>query len=117
MYLNYLLSRFLSKGGAIVRGAVQDIAQVVEGGASIFTGSKVPTSPDAVIVCAGLGARFLVGIEDKDCYPIRGQILLIRAPWIRFGRTISTKEGLWTYIIPRRSGDVSTFRVFRRLLY
>lgn len=106
VYLNYLLSRFLAAGGSIVRGAVQHIAQVVEGGAGIFNGRKVLSSPSAVIVCVGLGARTLGGVEDKDVYPIRGQTVLIRAPWIKFGRAISSKGGLWTYIIPRRSGDV-----------
>lgn len=98
VYLNYLLARFLSCGGSIIRGSVQHINQVIEGA---FTGT-----PDAAVVCAGLGARFLGGIEDRDVYPLRGQTILVRAPWIRFGRTISTKQGLWTYIIPRRSGDV-----------
>ncbi len=85
---------------------MQHIDQIVEGGASLFNGATIPQPPDVVIVCAGLGARFLGGIEDKDCYPLRGQTLMVRAPWIRFGRTHSTREGLWTYIIPRRSGDV-----------
>jgi len=48
----------------------------------------------------------LGGVEDKDVYPIRGQTVLLRAPWIKFGRAISSKTGLWTYIIPRRSGDI-----------
>jgi len=40
-------------------------------------------------------------------FPVRGQVALIRAPWIKFGRTASHLEkGLWTYIIPRRCGDV-----------
>ncbi|KAJ7336451.1 D-amino-acid oxidase [Mycena albidolilacea] len=106
VYLNYLLSRFLAAGGSVVRGAVQHIAQVVEGGVGIFNGRKVLSSPSAVIVCVGLGARTLGGVEDKDVYPIRGQTVLIRAPWIKFGRAISSKGGLWTYIIPRRSGDI-----------
>ncbi|KAJ7749293.1 D-amino-acid oxidase [Mycena maculata] len=106
VYLNYLLSRFLAAGGSIVRGTVQHIAQVVEGGAGIFNGRKCLSSPSAVIVCVGLGARTLGGVEDKDMYPIRGQTVLVRAPWVRFGRAISSKNGLWTYIIPRRSGDV-----------
>jgi hypothetical protein len=45
-------------------------------------------------------------------YPIRGQVVLIRAPWVRFGRTKSETDGTWTYIIPRRSGDVSLKRFF-----
>jgi len=39
-------------------------------------------------------------------YPIRGQTVLVRAPWVKFGRTVSSPSGLWTYIIPRKSGDV-----------
>ncbi|KAJ7593506.1 FAD dependent oxidoreductase [Mycena floridula] len=106
IYLNYLLSRFLAAGGTLVRGTVQHINQIVEGGARMLIGSRNPSPPDAVVVCAGLGTRFLGGIEDKTMYPLRGQTILIRAPWIKFGRTLSTKDGLWTYIIPRRSGDV-----------
>ncbi|KAJ7241025.1 D-amino-acid oxidase [Mycena haematopus] len=106
VYLNYLLSRFLAAGGSIVRGTVQHIAQVAEGGAGIFNGRKYLSAPSAVIVCVGLGARTLGGVEDQDMYPIRGQTVLLRAPWIKFGRAISSKDGLWTYIIPRRSGDI-----------
>lgn len=107
VYLNYLLSRFLAKGGTIVRGAVQHLNELIEGGPGIFTRSRIPSAPlSAIVVCAGLGARSLGGIEDKDMYPIRGQTVLLRAPWIKFGCTLSSRDGLWTYVIPRRSGDV-----------
>ncbi|KAF7326371.1 Nuclear export factor [Mycena venus] len=106
VYLNYLLSRFLAAGGSIVRGNVQHITEILEGGTGIFNGRKYLSAPSAVIVCAGLGARTLGGVEDKDMYPIRGQTVLLRAPWVKFGRAISSKDGLWTYIIPRRSGDI-----------
>ncbi|KAI0659398.1 D-amino-acid oxidase [Cubamyces menziesii] len=107
-YLSYLLSRFLSRGGSIVRGSVQHISQVIEGGPNLFRYGKASQEPiDALIVCPGLGARTLGGVEDKDVYPVRGQVVLIRASWIDFGRTIShVAQGLWTYIIPRRNGDV-----------
>ncbi|KDQ60147.1 hypothetical protein JAAARDRAFT_125639, partial [Jaapia argillacea MUCL 33604] len=108
VYLNYLLSRFLGRGGSIVRGSIQHINQVIQGGARVFSGAKpAGAAPvQAVVVCAGIGARFLGGVEDPDVYPIRGQTVLVRAPWIRSGRTMSSSDGLWTYIIPRRSGDV-----------
>jgi D-amino-acid oxidase len=38
VYLNWLLARFLSVGGTIVKAAVQHIMQVVDGGAHAFTG-------------------------------------------------------------------------------
>ncbi|KAF9788342.1 D-amino-acid oxidase [Thelephora terrestris] len=98
VYLPYLLARFLAKGGSVIRSSLQHISQVLEGA---LTASK----PDALVVCAGIGARFLGGVEDKDVHPIRGQTVLIRAPWVKFGRTLNGK-GEVTYIIPRRSGDV-----------
>ena len=108
IYLNYLLTRFLAKGGRILRGSILHISQVLEGGTGLFPGgNKLDPLPAAVIVCVGIGARFLGGVEDKDVYPIRGQTVLIRAPWVRFGKGEYLDEnGGVTYIIPRRSSDV-----------
>ncbi|KAH8110280.1 D-aspartate oxidase [Phellopilus nigrolimitatus] len=100
VYLKYLLTRFRSQGGRTQRAAVHHISQLAEGAYS----DKL--RPAAIIVCTGIGSRALGGVEDKDVYPIRGQTVVLHAPWIRFGRTQSSKDGLWTYIIPRRSGDV-----------
>ncbi|TCD68858.1 hypothetical protein EIP91_009572 [Steccherinum ochraceum] len=106
VYCSYLLSRFLARGGTISRSSVQHISQIAEGGASVFT-RKSPVKVDAIVACPGLGARTLGGVEDGDVYPTRGQVVILRAPWVRFGRTAShAKDGLWTYVIPRRSGDV-----------
>jgi hypothetical protein len=63
--------------------------------------------PAAIVVCPGLAARFLGGVEDKDMYPIRGQTLLLRAPWVREGHTLTAENGVRVYTIPRRGGDVS----------
>lgn len=46
-------------------------------------------------------------------FPIRGQTVLVRAPWVKFGRTISSKDGLWTYIIPRKGGTVRISSLLR----
>ncbi|EJF63901.1 D-amino-acid oxidase [Dichomitus squalens LYAD-421 SS1] len=108
VYLPYLLARFLSRGGSIVRGSVQHISQVIEGGPGLFRRGRADPEPvHALVICPGLGARTLGGVEDKNVYPVRGQVVIIRAPWIKSGRTVShLEQGLWTYIIPRRSGDV-----------
>ena len=106
IYLNYLLTQFLGSGGRILRGSVQHINQIIEGGTSLFSGGNInDLPPDAVVVAVGLGARFLGGVEDTAMYPVRGQTVLVRAPWVRFGKTEATESGL-TYICPRRSGDV-----------
>ena len=81
---------------------------MLEGGTSLFPGgSDQDPKPEAVVVCLGLGARFLGGVEDENVYPVRGQTVLVRAPWVRFGRTeTNLAVGRVTYIIPRSSGDV-----------
>ena len=109
-YLPYLLARFSSRGGRIVRASIQHITQVLEGGVEAFTGSKSSARPvDALIICAGLGARTLGGVEDKDVYPVRGQTVILRAPWIEGGRSLVIESGSKTYIIPRRDGTVGQF--------
>jgi len=105
-YLNYLLSRFLASGGSVAKGTIQHINQVIESGISGLLGSAKPSHVDAVVVCAGLGTRMLGGVEDKAMYPIRGQTVLLRAPWVKYGRTMVEKDEVRTYTIPRRCGDV-----------
>ncbi|KAH7098324.1 D-amino-acid oxidase [Auriculariales sp. MPI-PUGE-AT-0066] len=99
VYLPFLLSKFLGRGGRLIRARVQHIDQVIAGA---FTPGVLP---DAVFICTGIGARSLGGVEDTTVYPIRGQTVVIRAPWVKFGRAFSTGK-LSAYIIPRRSGDV-----------
>jgi hypothetical protein len=57
-YLPFLLARFLSRGGRVCRAYVQHIDQVL-------LGSWGTPVPDALVVCPGLGARSLGGVEDK----------------------------------------------------
>jgi hypothetical protein len=108
IYLNYLLMKFCGLGGRILRGSLMHINPLLEGGTKLFSGGGVHDPlPEALIVCTGISSRFLGGVEDKDVYPIRGQTVLIRAPWVRFGRTEYLDDsGACTYIIPRRSTDV-----------
>ena len=163
IYLNWLFTRFIGLGGRTVRGHVQHLGQITEGGIGIFgdhytakavarygihtlglSGHPTPSpSPvpqdhrgqiptpaelvhhsadkiherrksgkvDAVVVCTGLWTRTLGGVEDSTVYPLRGQTVMIRAPWVRSGITESggkdaKGEEIVTYVIPRRSSDV-----------
>jgi D-amino-acid oxidase len=92
-----------------VRHSVQHIQQVIQGGENVVTKDGAPIPPDAVVVCTGLASRFLGGVEDKNVYPIRGQTVLIRAPWVKFCFAHIEADGTLTYVIPRRSGDVCIF--------
>ncbi|KAI0305167.1 D-amino-acid oxidase [Multifurca ochricompacta] len=106
-YLPYLLARFLGCGGHIIRACVQHITQVLEGGVEAFADNRSGGKPiDGLVICAGLGARTLGGVEDKDLYPVRGQTVLLRAPWVEEGRSLVVESGSKTYIIPRRGGTV-----------
>ena len=106
VYLNWLFSRFLANNGIIVRASLQHISQLLERGTSPYTGSQFHRDADALVICAGLGARALGGVEDKNVYPIRGQTVLLKAPWITFGRTMTEADGTYTYTMPRSNGDV-----------
>ncbi|KAG9119496.1 hypothetical protein FRC07_005455 [Ceratobasidium sp. 392] len=83
VYLPYLLSVFLKNGGKIVRARVSHLSQVAQG-------SYASLKPS---------------VEDRDVFPIRGQVVLIHAPWIKFGISEKTPDYI-SYIIPRRNGDV-----------
>lgn len=68
--------------------------------------------PKAIVVCTGLGSARLAGVEDKNIYPTRGQIVRLRAPWCNSGftRQIGSlgggESGARTYVIPRFDGQV-----------
>jgi len=117
-YLPYLQSRFIAAGGRTVRGSINHIAQVIEGGTHAFDvspyayiGSSLTNNigsrgPHAVIACPGIGARTLGGIMDEKVYPVRGQTLLLKAPWLDYGRVMVEADGTFTYVIPRPGGTV-----------
>ncbi|KAF7373132.1 D-amino-acid oxidase [Mycena sanguinolenta] len=106
LYLDYLQKRFLDAGGKLVHGSVQHIKQVVEGGSAVFEG-RLPEPPAAVVVCAGLGARTLGGVEDKTVTPVRGQTVILHAPWVRFGATRrKIEDEMISYVIPRPGGNI-----------
>jgi len=97
-YLPWLYSQVLVKGGRVVRAQVQHINQVLEG--------AFCEKPDALVICAGIGARTLGGVEDENVFPIRGQTVLIHAPWIKSCMGAKHLPGVTSYIIPRPCGDV-----------
>ena len=72
----------------------------------------ISSTPLAVIVCTGLGATTLGGVEDATVFPTRGQVIKVRAPWIREGYTRQLgslnggEGGERTYVIPRPDGEV-----------
>lgn len=75
-YLPRLLDLFVSLGGQTICAEVKSIHEGIE----IFSERDSSRSkPDAIVISPGLGAIDLVG--DNGVHPVRGQTVLIRAPW------------------------------------
>ena len=50
-----------------------------------------------VINCTGIGSRFLADVQDSSLEAARGQVIRVRAPWVRH----AVMSGPW-YILPNR---------------
>ncbi|KAI9501178.1 hypothetical protein GGI25_000594 [Coemansia spiralis] len=100
VYLQYLLDRFVSSGGELVK---QHISHINDALAYIPENEGLNQIP-IVVNCTGLGSLELGGVEDKNMYPIRGQTILIDAPDAK--RTITRIGKLFSYVIPRGDGTV-----------
>ncbi|KAK0153084.1 D-aspartate oxidase [Merluccius polli] len=81
-YLPWLEKRFRKAGGEVQHRTVNDLREL--GG-----------SCDIIVNCSGLRAKALAG--DEQVYPVRGQVLKVRAPWI--SHFIRDGDGK-TYIYP-----------------
>ncbi|WVW79502.1 hypothetical protein I302_101471 [Kwoniella bestiolae CBS 10118] len=113
IYLNRLLRRIheLSYGQVTIhRYHLPSLSHITDPSIQTMLGTSL--TPLAIFVCVGSGAIDLGGVEDKSVYPTRGQIVKIRAPWVKEGMTRQVGQlnggegGERTYIIPRSSGEV-----------
>ncbi|CAL1694500.1 unnamed protein product [Somion occarium] len=97
-YLPWLKNELLNRGVVFVKRQIHTIGEAAD-----------IAGPEGIIFNAtGLGARSLIGVEDKLVYPIRGQTILVEAPAVKecVALPIGTGEnpdGKATYIIPRPS--------------
>ncbi|KAG1738730.1 hypothetical protein EDB19DRAFT_1829034 [Suillus lakei] len=98
-----LLSSFLAKNGNIVRPCSTSVSFLSE--ELVHTRVLSCTVPSTLLSSVLVLARALGGVENKDVSPIRGQTVLLRAPWVKFWRTMTEVDGTYTYTIPRSNGD------------
>ncbi|CDO73023.1 hypothetical protein BN946_scf185007.g77 [Trametes cinnabarina] len=95
-YLPWLKSELLARGVEFIRRRVFTLGE-----AAALAG------PNGVLINAtGLGARSLIGLEDKDVFPIRGQTVVIDNPKVHefmCTELTNSDDGNATYIIPRPS--------------
>ncbi|GAA5924343.1 FAD-dependent oxidoreductase [Sporobolomyces koalae] len=102
-YLAYLSASFEELGGRLRRSPRFDsLSQAV---------AEAPQAL-AIVNCTGLGARTLAEVQDRSVHPVRGQVVILDAPWVRTGWTRQigslggAEGGERTYVIPRASGEV-----------
>ncbi|KAG6819785.1 hypothetical protein H0H93_008700 [Arthromyces matolae] len=79
-YLQKLVARFKDLGGSVHRAVLDSLAMALD---------EIPQKPIplAIINCTGLGALTLKDVQDKDMVPIRGQVVVLDAPWVKEGCT------------------------------
>ncbi|KAJ8715664.1 hypothetical protein PYW07_010146 [Mythimna separata] len=86
-YLPWMGNIIVERGGQLINRKVENFASL--------------SNYDLVFNCAGLGAKYLC--NDYDLVPIRGQVIKVRAPWVKSAFYGDTD----TYIIPGQNGVVT----------
>ena len=89
-YLTWQMEQFKANGGRVVQKKLRSL-------------QEIDSAYDVIVNCSGLGSRELVG--DQELYPVRGQAILVNAPWVKHSMTAEVGEDV-TYIYPRRKGVV-----------
>ena len=84
-FLAWQMEQFKGNGGIVVKKKLNSL-QEIDGDYNI------------VVNCSGLGSKELV--NDQGMYPVRGQVAILRAPWVKHLVTAEV-GGKFTYIIPR----------------
>lgn len=85
LHLPYIEQMFLSRGGKILKDKIENFTSLAH-------------KYDIVFNCTGLNAKYLC--NDHDLVPIRGQVIKIRAPWLK----TAFYGDYDTYIIPGFNG-------------
>lgn len=97
-YLKFLQDLVEKLGGTIKSIPRLNHVDELLSGHSALSGNV----PDVLFLCPGIGARHLGGVEDKDVYPTRGQVVVVKAPQVN---ATSGFLGEWAYAIPRGGKD------------
>ncbi|XP_065908600.1 D-aspartate oxidase-like [Dysidea avara] len=85
-YLKWQMEQFKANGGVVVQRRLESL-------------EEIDGAYDIIVNCTGLGSRQLV--NDPEVYPVRGQLIVVRAPWIKSIFIYETKDNVITYVLPR----------------
>ncbi|CAF0813329.1 unnamed protein product [Brachionus calyciflorus] len=86
-YIPELTKKLKDKGVNFISCKINTLQEFINGNGSTY---------DYIINCTGLGARNFV--PDSNVYPVKGQVLRVKAPWIKQCIMLDTNEV--TYILP-----------------
>ena len=85
VYLPWLKRKILQNGGIIEKKKIENLEEL--------------SAYDIIINCVGLGSVELLG--DQSVMPMRGQVVQVRAPWLRTFVLDSRSKDNLVYILPR----------------
>ena len=85
-FLSWQMEQFKAKGGIVVQKRLKSL-QEIDG------------DYDIIINCTGLGSSELV--NDHQMYPVRGQCIIVKAPWIKHAFIYGEEGEKITYVLPR----------------
>ena len=86
-FLTWQMEQFQADGGKIIQKKLESL-QEIDG------------QYDIIVNCTGLGSRELV--NDNQMYPVRGQSIIVKAPWVKHGfGYIDTRNNVFTNIVPQ----------------
>jgi len=89
-YLDWQMEQFKASGGTVIQRKLDSL-------------KEIDGEYDVIVNCTGLGSKELVG--DEGMYPVRGQVILVKAPWVKHLITSGTEgDSRYAYIIPRQDG-------------
>ena len=84
-YLSWQMVQFKTNGGTVIQKKLKSL-QELDG------------TYDVIVNCSGLGSRELV--NDHEVYPVRGQAVLVNAPWVKHSVVVEIGDQV-TYLFPR----------------
>ena len=67
-FLSWQMEQFKASGGKVVHKRLKSL-------------QEIDSQYDIIVNCTGLGSRDLV--DDNQMYPVRGQGIIVKAPWIK----------------------------------
>ena len=90
-YLKWQMEQFKTSGGVVVQRRLESL-------------EEIDGTYDIIVNCTGLGSRQLV--NDPEMYPVRGQLIVVKAPWVKHAFIYETNDNEITCVLPRTDSVV-----------